>query len=77
VITDTERLDWLQEQSHYGCGLINDDTGHWAVSTDGFQYVLMEDAACDIETTFHVPSDEWSNSVREAIDAAMQEDDNG
>ena len=70
-MTDTDRLNWLEKQS--GIALINDDFGHWAVSSDGFQSVPDKTPA-DIETTFFVEKKQWKRNIRKAIDAAMKED---
>lgn len=69
MLTDTERLNWLEKQ--YGCGLINDDFGHWAVSFDGMQNVPKKTPA-DIQTTFFVEKKQWKKTVRAAIDAAIK-----
>ena len=68
-MTDTERLDWLEEQD--GCGLISDDAGRWAVTGDGMQNAPSRRRAGAISTSFVVMASEWRRSVREAIDAAM------
>jgi hypothetical protein len=70
-MTDTERIDWLEKQ--FGCGLINDDNGHWAVSGSGTQNVPSGDDPEDIASTFFVDASEWKPTVREAIDAAYAE----
>ena len=72
MTTDSERLDWLEMQ--YGYGLISDDNDHWAVADTGMNNTPMTDAACDIQTTFFIETECWRNSVREAIDAAMELD---
>lgn len=68
-MTDTERLDWLSKQ--FGCGLINDDNGHWAVSWDGVQNVPMGRGPSDIDTAFFIKKKAWRKTIRAAIDAAM------
>jgi hypothetical protein len=73
--TDTELLDWLDKMKHLGFGLINDDNGHWAVSGSGMQNCPMGDEPEDIQTTFFVEAGKWKNSVREAIQAAIDEDE--
>lgn len=67
--TDTERLSWLENE--FGCGLISDDNGHWACSYDGIQSVCGDDISVDVETSFFVPKDMWFDTIREALDAAM------
>lgn len=71
-MTDTERLNWLEEHDAYS--LICDDNRHWACVSDGMQNVPMDDKTCDIHTTFFIEKDRWKNSIREAIDYAMKED---
>jgi hypothetical protein len=46
--------------------LLDDDAGHFAVSTSGMQNVV-EDEPIDVVTTFMVEKSEWKNSVREAV----------
>jgi len=67
-MTDTERIDWLQNQS--GAALVNDDQGFWAVSFNGMQNLPMNPPD-DVRTLFVIKKDEWKGSAREAIDAAM------
>jgi hypothetical protein len=69
MTTDTERLEWLEKQD--GAGLISDDNGHWAVSTTGVQKVIEGGSPINLETLFLVFREEWRDTVREAIDAAM------
>jgi hypothetical protein len=68
---DTERLNWLEANDAYS--LINDDNGHWACVSDGMQNVPMDTEACDIQTTFFIEKDQWQNTIREAIDFAIKE----
>lgn len=64
-MSDTELLDWLQEQE--GAGLISDDRGNWAVTCAGIQSIEPGCDPTDVVTSFFVSSDEWSKTVREAI----------
>jgi hypothetical protein len=51
-----------------GCPcLINDDNGHWAVTTEGFQNVVSGDEPQDVTTTFFVEAKNWKNTPREAL----------
>lgn len=68
-ITDTERLDWLEQAEGYA--LVSDDRGHWAVVTDGMQSIPLKPPA-DVATTFFIKKKDWKKSVRKAIDAAMK-----
>ncbi len=72
--TDTEMLNWLDKQKHCSLGLLNDDNGHWAVSTSGMQNCPSGRDPEDIDTTFFVFKGEWKNSVREAIESAIDEE---
>ena len=75
-MTDTERLDWLEAKTNEGAcpAILNDDNGHWAVAFDGIQSVTYGDEPEDVHTTFFVYKEFWKNSIREAIDAAMEDD---
>lgn len=66
---DNKRLDWLEEQ--FGCGLINDDAGHWAISWEGTQSV-PDNPPQDVQTVFFIEQKDWNKSVREAIDKAKE-----
>lgn len=72
MATDTERIDWFEKEA-FGCALISDDNGHWAVSGDGMQNVPSSGRPEDIQTTFFVEADRWHPSIREAIDAFRAE----
>jgi len=73
-MTDTERLNWLEENE--GLALVSDDFGNWAVVTDGCQNVPLEPGKpSDITTSFWIEKKQWRPSVREAIDAAIQGED--
>ena len=66
-----------------GIGLVSDDSGggencdRWAVSGSGVQTVADNATPTFIATTFWIKAEEWKGSIREAIDFAMdeQEDD--
>jgi len=70
--TDSERLDWLEKQ--FGSGLISDDNGHWAISTNGFQNVVTGGPKA-VETSFFVRAKEWKKSARSAIDAEIKKEE--
>ena len=70
-MTDKERINWLGKQ--FGCALINDDNGHWAVVSDGFQNVVTGKKGRDVQTTFFIEAGDWENSVRRAIDAKIKD----
>jgi hypothetical protein len=75
--SDTARLDAMEELVNNGCcpGIINDDAGRWAVTGDGMQNVPCNDNAIDINTTFFVEADKWRDSIREAIDDYLKDDE--
>lgn len=75
MMTDRQRIDWLEQKAEAGSSpaLLNDDNGHWAVSFAGFQEVPFGDEPQDIATTFIVEKAQWRKTVRSAIDAAMNE----
>ena len=70
--TDKQRIDWLEEAARQGGGLISDDAGRWAFATDGTQNLPNAKRPMTISTTFFVSAREWRESVRAAIDAAME-----
>ncbi len=70
---DKELIDWLEEQN--GSGLISDDAGRWAISDGGIQNVPDPDNPIDIVSSFFVEAADWRNSVREAIQVAIDKDD--
>lgn len=72
--TDTERLNWLAEQD--GFGVISDDGGRWAVPTSGDQPIPEEEPQ-SMYSTFFVEHSQWKESVRAAIDAAIDEPEYG
>ncbi len=69
--TDTERLNWLEQQE--GAGLVSDDAGHWAVVFDGMQNVPINPPQ-DIDTAFSIEKDQWCKTIREAINKAIAEE---
>jgi hypothetical protein len=70
-MTDTERLDWLEQNQ--GAALVSDDDCHWAVSVTGVQNIPYNTPA-DIQTSFLVKKHEWHPTIRAAIDAAIAEE---
>jgi len=70
-MSDTELLDWLEKQD--GAALVNDDAGRWSVSFDGMQNVPGEEPS-DIQTTFFIEAAAWKPSIREAIQAAIDDE---
>ena len=70
-MTDTERIDWLEQQ--YGGAIISDDNGHWAFASDGFQNCPMkENEVFDLSSTFLVEKHAFKDTVRDAIDHAIE-----
>jgi len=76
VMTDTKRLDWLEENG-FGAALINDDNGHWTVAFDGTQNVPEGKSPIDIVTSHFIKKGKWRKNIRDAIDAAIAEHDTG
>lgn len=68
---DKRRIDWLEQQN--GFSLVSDDAGRWAVVTSGIQNSPDPDKPIEIETTFWITANEWKDSIREAIDAVMNQ----
>ena len=67
LMTDTKRLDWLEDRQGYG--LISDDFGRWAISSSGMQNIPDNaDVPSYIATTFFIEAADWKPSIREAID---------
>jgi hypothetical protein len=56
MATDTQRIDWLENEWKSKAALVCDPYGHWMVSYPKLPYKLGE---------------AWKSSVRDAIDAAM------
>jgi hypothetical protein len=54
--TDTELIDALEKASKRGSrpGLVNDDSGRWAVSESGFQNCSDNKKALDISPSDHL-----------------------
>ena len=70
---DTQRIDWIAE-NHYS--LISDDFGHWACVVEGFQSLPdSPEMPDDIDTCFFVKKEDWHNSIREAIDYAIKQEE--
>lgn len=74
-LDDKPRLEWLEERDGYA--LVSDDNGHWAVVVEGFQNCLIGPQPADVTTSFWIEKDQWYNSIREAIDAAMLDEKYG
>lgn len=63
-------VDFILEQlSNIGCcpNLLYDDNGHWAISSEGYQNVVIGDDPQDVNTHFFVKAENWKNSPREAL----------
>ncbi len=72
---DAERINYFEQRAADGGSpaLVNDDNGHWAVVEDGMQSVPEGDGPQTISTSFWIEADQWHDSARAAIDAAMKE----
>lgn len=75
--SDTELLDGLEKLVNQGdCpGIINDDKGHWAVSGCGMQSIQPGPGPDDVDTSFYVEADSWKPTIREAIEAYLDQDE--
>lgn len=74
--TDTERLDWIETQAN-GIGVVHDDGKNWAVSSDGMQPVPMTAGPWTFQTMYFVDESQCRPTIREAIDAAMDVEEQG
>lgn len=80
-ITDKQRLDFLQDNQFRGKSILNDDNFHWAIVDSAFinihsdKIIKITDQEKEAETEikFEVKKTEWKNSLREAIDAYIEE----
>jgi len=69
-------FDFIMEQfANLGhCpNLLNDDNGHWAITSEGFQNVVFGDEPEDVETSFFVEAAKWKNTPREALTLYINE----
>lgn len=64
-MTDTELIDWLEQK--WGGALVNDDNGHWAFASDGFQNVHEGDNPEDLYTSFVIEKHAFFPTIREAL----------
>ena len=71
--TDRERLDWLERHA-FGSGVIGDDDGRWVVPQGGMQPMPCGKPQGGV-WYYDVGPDEWRDSIRQAIDAAMDEEE--
>ena len=70
-MTDTELLTRFEDEA-FGCALISDDQGWWAVASSGFQN--LPDPPGDVETHFFIEAKYWRKSVREALEAYFNDE---
>jgi len=70
-MTDTELLNWLEENQGYA--LVSDDNKSWACVCDGMQTVPFCPYPDDVQTTFFIEKAAWKSSIREAILAAIMQ----
>ena len=69
-----DAITWLETQE--GAGLINDDFGHWAVSTAGTQNLPKPENVgepFDLDSTFWVEKDRFRDTILEAIELARDD----
>lgn len=75
---DAGRLDWMDDINRRGWApaIVNDDGGHYAFSDSGMSPVPEEGGHKEpVSITAFVEPHMWRGTIREAIDAAMAEDD--
>ncbi len=73
--SDAELLDALERLVDGGAcpGVINDDNGHWAVAEDGIQNCCFGEEPQDLSTTFFIEARKFRSTIREAIDAYLDD----
>lgn len=54
--------------------LLYDDNGNWAVTSDGFQSVVMGDEPEDVEMQFMIEAKHWKKTPREALLTYLNEE---
>lgn len=52
--------------------LLNDDSGRWAVSFEGFQNVVGDEPE-DVHTSFFVEAEKWHKNIKEALLFSLNE----
>jgi len=75
---DELEFDFIMEQlANLGqCpNLLNDDNGHWAITGDGYQNVVIGDEPSDVETHFFIEAKEWKNTPKEALKDYLNSDE--
>lgn len=81
MITDKQRIDWLQKHGRDGWSLISDEKGKWAVSIGGMsilpnepRIVILKNGPIVLEwkKSFIIERSEWRATVRKAIDRAIK-----
>ena len=71
-LTDTDRLDWLERVGD-GIAVVHDDHSQWAVAYEGVQYVRLSEGE-DFSTSYFVDGSAFRDTLREAIDHAIEEE---
>lgn len=66
-------LEELSKLGYATC-LLYDDEGHWAISTDGVQTVVIGDPV-DVSMNNFVEKDMWKDTIREAINYYLDIDE--
>lgn len=67
-MTDTERLEWLEQ--HPGYTLLSNDDGKWCVALPEIEGCVGKDLE-DSAYTFFINNYMWKKKIREAIDDAI------
>jgi hypothetical protein len=54
--------------------LLYDDNGHWAITGDAYQSVVTGEPE-DVDIAFRVEAKHWKNTIREALDDYLNDED--
>ena len=55
--------------------LLNDDAGHWALSFEGYQNVVMGDEPEDVQGSYMVEAEDWKDTIKEAVIHMIDKED--
>lgn len=66
IIEELTNLGWSPN-------LLYDDNGHFAIVSDGFQNISIEDGPIDNDMYFNVKKEYWKPTIREALNQYLDE----
>ncbi len=72
--TDKQRLDFLEAQAN-GINIVHDDNQHWAVTDSGMGPVITGSTPKSFMSTAFVEANQCRKTLRAAIDAAIERED--